>query len=272
MMAVALRLFWHYLNGLGWWVGWLLTAGGVAGFATIHSAWTTTDEDREFAAHGVRTEARVMLRSEANEWVGPDDHQEVKPRYRLHYHYTDADDTEQVGVAVVPKATWLGYELGDPLAIEYLSDQPARSRAIERERPPLGVAALSVFGVGLLVAVAGLGLLGTVLLRAWRRWRVVRTGLPCLGRITEVVAAGTNGHVHSAPRPPARQLGYTFKDQRGMSHEGRTAALTPDMASRWQLGDPILVLYAPNDIFRHEVDLFGTRAEDLNVLLNRVSP
>jgi hypothetical protein len=271
MRFAALRLFWHYLHGPRWWFASLLTVASGVGFGMLHSIWTTTAEDREFSAKGVRTEAQIMLRSETPEWDGPDDRPELKTRYRLHYHFKDADDEEQVGVAVVPKTTWLHYELGDSLAIEYLADQPARSRALERERPPLGIAGLLVFGIGSLGVLGGLVLMAVAWVRAWRRWRVVRKGIPCLGRITEVLAAGTrNGHDSVAAGRPAL-LGYSFRDQRGMLHDGRTPPLAPCLASRWQPGDPILVLYAPNDIFRHEVDLFGTRATELNVLLNRVA-
>jgi len=268
MALAAFRLFWHYLHGPRWWLCCLLTVASAVGLGTLYRTWTTTAEDREFAAQGVRTEAQIMLRSETPEWEGPEDRPELKVRYRLHYHFKDADDDEQVGVAVVPKTTWLRYQLGDSLAIEYLAGQPGRSRALERERPPLGVAALLVFGLGLLLVLSGLALLATAWVRAWRRWRVVRHGIPCLGRITEVLAPGTrNGHDPTA----AFHLGYTFKDQRGMPHDGRTTPLAPALASRWQPGDPILVLYTPNDIFRHEVDLFGARANDLHALLNRMA-
>jgi hypothetical protein len=272
MTVAALRLFWHYLHGPRWWLACLLTVASGVGFAMLYRTWTTTAEDREFAAKGVRTEAQIMLRSESPEWEGPEDRPEMKSRYRLHYHFKDADDEEQVGVALVPKATWLRYQLGDYLTIEYLSEQPARSRALERERPALGVAGMLVFGVGLLGILSGFVLMAGAWVRAWRRWRVVRKGIPCLGRVTEFLAPGTrNGQDSMAANAPAVHLGYTFKDQRGMLHDGRTAPLAPRLASRWHPGDPILVLYAPNDMFRHEVDLFGTRAHDLNMLLQRVA-
>jgi hypothetical protein len=268
-MFAAFRLFWHYLNSPRWWLGCLLTVASGAGWAMFYRAWTTTVEDREFAAHGVRTVAEVNLRSEVPEWVGPEGRPEMKMRYRLHYAFKDADNDEQFGVAQVPKSTWLRYQPGDTLAIEYLPDQPGRNRAFERERPPVGVTGLLVLGLGLLVVLSGALLLVTAWVRAWRRWRVVRSGIPCLGRVTEVLTtARRNGR---DPLTAGCHLGYSFMDQRGMAHDGRTAPLDPALASRWQPGDPILVLYAPNDIFRHEVDLFGARADDLHGLLNRVA-
>jgi hypothetical protein len=268
MTRSAPRLFWHYLNSPRWWFGCLLTAGSVVGVVVLFWTWTTTAEDREFAAKGVRTVAQISLRSETPEWVG-EDQSEMITRYQLHYYFLDPEGNEQTGVATVLKPTWLRYQAGDTLAIEYLADQPARNRALERQRPPLGIAGTVVFGLGLLLVLGGLILLGTAWVRGRRRWRIVRTGIPSLGRITEILASGArNGHDQPAAHA-AYHLGYTFQDQRGVSHDGRTAALTPGLASRWHLGDPILVLYAPDDIFRHEVDLFGARAEDLNLLLNR---
>ena len=269
MMLAALPVFWHYLNTPRWWLGCLLTVASAAGFGALYQAWATSPEDRDFAAHGVRTQAEIMFRSEVPEWEDVDGRPEMKVRYRLHYMFKDADNDDQVGVALVPKATWLRYQLGDTLTIEYLPDQPGRNRALVRERPPLGVAGFLVLGLGALLVLGGLLLLGTAWVRAWRRWRVVRGGIACLGRITEVShPPGRNGDVAGAS---ACHLGYTFTDERGMARDGRTARLDPAVAARWQPGDPILVLCAPNDIFRHEVDLFGVRAEDLNVLLNRVA-
>ena len=268
-MLAAFRLFWHYLNSPRWWLGCLLTVASGAGWAMFYRAWTTTDEDREFAAHSVRTVAEINLRSELPEWVGPEGHPEMKMRYRLHYVFKDADNDDQFGVALVPKSTWLRYQPGDTLAVEYLPEQPGRSRAFERERPPVGVTGLLVLGLGLLVVLSGVLLLMTAWVRAWRRWRVVRSGIACLGRVTEVRSpAERNGH---APVDAGCHVGYTFTDQRGMTHDGRTAPLDPALVSRWQPGDPILILYTPNDIFRHEVDLFGARAEDLHDLLHPVA-
>jgi Protein of unknown function (DUF3592) len=267
----ALPLFWHYLNSPRWWLGCLVTVVSAVGFGALYWAWTTSPEDREFAAHGIRTQAEIMFRSEVPEWEDVDGRPEMKVRYRLHYMFKDADHDDHVGVALVPKTTWLRYQLGDTLSIEYLPDQPGRNRALVRERPPLGAAGFLVLGLGALFVLGGVLLLGASWVRAWRRWRVVRRGIACLGRITEVSgSAGRNGNGH-APAAAHCHLGYTFTDERGMAHDGRTARLESAFASRWQPGDPILILYAPHDIFRHEVDLFGARTDDLNVLLNRVA-
>jgi hypothetical protein len=273
MALSAPRLFWHFLHSPRWWCGLLLTVGSGIGLAVLYGTLTTTAEDRAFAARGVRTGAEITLRSEANEWEDAGGRPEMRTDYRVHYRFHDDAGNEQMGVAVVPKSTWLRYQAGDTLAIEYLPDQPDRSRALERLRPPLGMAVGVAFGSGLFLLLGGLVLVGSAWSRARRRWRVVRNGIPCLGRVTEVLTApNPNGHEAHAGKPSGYHLGYTFQDSRGVHHDGQTAGLPPEVAFHWKPGDPILVLYAPPDIFRHEVDLFGARADDLQTLLNRSVP
>jgi hypothetical protein len=156
----------------------------------------------------------------------------------------------------VPEAVWKRHQIGDTIRIRYMPDDPHRSRMDEHQRSAMGKPTLILVVIGGLLVVTGTGLVLTAILRACRRAYVVRHGIPTLGFVTEVVAT------------PARRLGYTFLDHRGVRHDGQTADLAGRRAEHWHMGDPILVLYHPDNLLRHEVDLFGARADDLAQLAN----
>ena len=266
--AAPPRLFWRFLNGRRWWLGFALLAAGLAGSAAASLARThREDEDGRFAAGAARTEGRVMSKAQNKDPAG-------KTVYSMLYQYQDADGETFQEMARVSEATWHHYPVGGAVAVEYAARQPDVSRLEERERPPPSPALVALGGTALLLAAGGLFLCAAAILRARRRARVVRHGVACLGRVTELVAApAANGTGRrTVPRKATYHLAYTFTDQRGVLREGQTTALPRGFESRWRPGDSVLVLYQPPDVYRHEVDLYGARADALAELLNPPRP
>jgi hypothetical protein len=264
MTIASSRLWWCYLNGAGWWFGLLLTAAGgsLAGIAL--GTHPRPGDDQQFAEAGIRTEARVVSKAQLKEPVDAGAEPEWSTVYTILYQYQDSDGETFQGTARVNEATWYRYQVGDTLWVEYLAHQSDKSRADDRERPPLGWRVVMMMGAGGVVSVAGLAILATATLRARRRMRVVRDGVPCLGRVIDVLTETPGNHQGKPGRKRSNYfLAYSFTDQRGVLRDGQTAGLPRGFESRWHAGDPVLVLYKPPDIYRHEVDLFGARADEL---------
>jgi hypothetical protein len=244
-------------------------AGPLALWACHWVSVYSNEEDRRFAEHGVRTKGKVEFRGQDIEWIGPAEDQKPETVFYLHYQYYDGAGQEQRGASRVTKPTWQHYKLGDALAIEYLNDQSDKSRADDRQRSAVTAGLMVGTGAGLALTIIGAALIATAIWRARRRLGVIQHGVPSLGKVTEIVAHGQNGESQGSIMTRADyRIRYSFTDQRGALRDGQTAALPHSVASRWHAGDPILVLYHPNDLFRHEVDLFEARPDDLSGLLN----
>jgi hypothetical protein len=256
-MAVShVELFWCYLNRPGWWLGVALCVigGSLAGGARYLQG---LPRERDLP-DGVRTVGQVVHKGERTEW--PETDHGAKPRviYSLRYEFRDAEGQERQGTAEVPPAAWQRYQAGDAIGVRYPVGNPELNRAddVLVNPPAPGWAAATLAGAVLGAAGSGLGLL--CLSRAWRRTRVVCGGVPSVGRVTEVVP-------DDAPGSRLR-VGYRFTDDRGVGRDGRTSPLPRPVASRWRPGDPILVLFRPDDVFRHEVDVYGARDDELAAL------
>jgi hypothetical protein len=266
MSASRTRLFWRYLTGPRWWWGFVLTlTGAVLALGVLRGPLWTNDEDRQFAADGVWTTGTITMRGRDPEVVGGDPAQR-QTIYRLYYEYQDKQARVYQGWSRVTPEVWDRNRQGDRVDVEYLAGQPKTSRADVRERTPLGWWFLVLLSMALLLTGAGVVFLVSSCLRARRRTNVIFHGIPSLGHVTQVVSAHGNGELPRGKSGPF--LLYTFKDQRGVVRDGHSPALPRGLESHWQPGDAILVLFHPHDIYRHEIDLFNVRGEELAELIN----
>jgi hypothetical protein len=269
MNTSAARLRWHYLQETRFRLGLILTVAGVVlGVAGWFAKIWTDAEERSYFLDGVSARGTIIFKGSRKDWDGPPERGQLKTVYVLHYEYSDRQDRTYHGSVDVAGRDWDRYRPGETLAIEYLAGQPDKSRAELRAPPPLGWTVLVLLASAILLAMVGVVLVIRSWLRARRRLAVVREGIASLGRITNIVGPGGPGHRPPASPSPPCTLWYTFTDCKGVSRDGFTAPLPPGLADHWRAGDPILVLFHPHDIYRHEVDLFGVRTDELTELVN----
>ena len=94
---------------------------------------------------------------------------------------------------------------------------------------------------------------------AGRKARLVRDGEPFAGIVTD----------HDTRRPgkgnqaPSVRLRFAFTDATGEERTGKSCWLPSDVAPRWPIDEPILVLQDPANATRFEADIFEARADDL---------
>jgi hypothetical protein len=260
-------LFWKYLAGARWWLGIFLALLGFGVCGGWYITWSKGElVDRDLPGKTIRTEGVIQSRERKNDWVGPPDDLQFKSVYLLRYKYQDPEGQPFTGTAAVSQVAFNSVTEGDPVQVEFSAERPDLNRLVGLERPPMGWPGFALIMVFSVIGLLGLWLMATALLRAQRRSRMIMGGRPCLGRVNEVVGPAERDAV---PHHRSKYyLGYSFTDHKGIVREGRTQTLTPNVVGHWQPGDPILVLYHPENIHRHEVDLYGVRGDDLARLLN----
>jgi hypothetical protein len=212
------------------------------------------DADDELASRGLRTVAHVIQKGERSDWIA----ERLRPVYHLRYQFEDHEGNEWQGVSDVSEVTWKQSGIGRPLPIRYLPNDPTINRA---EQPLMGHfdtdnVIMSV--IAALFLLVGGWLIVSAAWRAARRARVVLVGDPIMARITDVQRIDNYRASH---------IEYVFTDGRGNARDGRTPPLSKQLASRWNVGDPILVLCRNGDVIHHEADVYGARATDLARLL-----
>jgi len=142
-------------------------------------------------------------------------------------------------------------------------DNPEESRPLEAAAPTRW--GLLLFGaIGGLFASLGIGLASHALITSARPARIVRDGTPVLGVVNEIAENDSALKVAGTYR-----LVYCFTDESGTAWEGRGPPQPWSLASRWDPGENILVLFDPKDPARNEADLFETRNDDLDRLLDQ---
>lgn len=267
------HLYWRYLNTPAWWFGLVFGTVGCLVLAVPYwSATNADEEDRQFAANGVRATAKITFKNQGTQPVGAPGRTPV-PFFSVVYLYQDSTGQNHTGSANVTAETWSRHTIGDSISIEYVGDSPDKSRLLAPHTSETPVASVRWWGLGPALICVGLILVLAALLRAWRRTRVIRHGVPALGRVVGTQAAVSwlvqILQMQRANKTLSYYLRYTFTDQSGSAREGLTPELPTDMETRWQPGDPILVLYDPNNVLHHEVDLFGARQQELAALLDQ---
>lgn len=256
MTVSSLRM--RYLKSSFWW--WFGLIWAVVGTIFIIVAAFIWLAEQEFANGGVSTTGTILEKG-YDETIDDDD-DDVS--YWLSYRY-DAGEQEYVGERDVSLDTWNRYREGDAVTIEYLRDDPGRSRVaddgvVTRWLLPLifGVVGVLLGGIGWFLVVRSFRTVG-------RRIRALQEGAPALGR---VIALLEETSVKVNKRHPF-YLTYEFTDDSCEHREGNSPLLPRALESRWHADDPILVLYERDDPSRHEVDLFEVRGDDLADLLSR---
>ncbi len=241
---------WRYLKGsFGLWfgliwafVGTIFFCVGVGIFARNH----------DFETRAVGVAGTVAEKGHASESKG-------KSRYWVRYEWKGGSGEEYSGVGDIEYAVWSPLEAGAPIAVRYLADDPARNKPIGSADSEEWVLPGVFTFLGLVFGGIGWGLVIGAYVGSGRRVRLVAHGTAAVGHVREVAI---NRSVRINGRHPSFIV-YEFEDDRGETHEGRSINLPRDLETRWQEGDPILVLYDHNRPERSEVDLFGVRADEL---------
>lgn len=250
-------LRWRYLKmSFIWWFGLIWAAVGTPFFII---GVCTYKSEFHFRAHSVSATATVVEK-------GHDTNSKGDSHYWMRYVYHDPAGAEQVGLADLSWKAWRKYNDGDALQITYLSENPARSRVNDEDAGPWWVAPLIFSALGLAFGGVGWFLVIRAIVKTGQEVRLLRFGVPALGRVKSVEI---NMQVKINNRNPY-YLMYEFKDDSGTMREGRSNDLPLRLQDDWQAGDAILVLYDQFDPSQHEVDIFNQRPDDLAMLKSRM--
>jgi hypothetical protein len=247
------RLRWLYLRGPLWWMGLVFAAVGVVLLSIVVTMWQ--DEER-FAANSTRATATVTRKEQRTEMRGPKG-QTPTQVFVLHFTFKDAEGHPHEGSVEAPNNDWTAATKDSLLAIEYDRTDPSNTRL-----PGSGETVrwgLIGAGIGAVVFLtAGLAIIVSLLVSSGRRARLVRTGTPALGVVDGVVENDSAVKLEGTFR-----VTYHFTDAEGTRREGRGPAQPRALASRFNAGDPILVLYDPGNPARHEPDIFTARSDEV---------
>jgi hypothetical protein len=256
MNLSAARLSWLYLRGALWWMGLGLFAVGTAILLIIFSLW---QDEQGFEASSVQVEAKVTRKETRTVMRGKKGNTPTIIHV-LVYTFPDEGGQQHEGKADVSSQTWGHMKKGDRLILEYDRTNPASTRLAGRATP-VRLGLLATGGIGLLFATFGIVTAACLLIRSAQRVRLIQTGMPALGIVEEVIENDSALKLEGTYR-----VTYRFTDPQGESWEGRGPPQSWSLASRWDKGETILVLYDPRNPSRNEADLFEARSEDLTQL------
>jgi hypothetical protein len=108
-----------------WWAGLSLI---FPGSMLLLLVGMTGQEDEDYQTKGVPAVATVTSKDQRPDVV----HNVITTKYILWYTYEAAGRSHWIMDAEVPWDRWEGAKIGDALRIEYLRDDPAKSRLAER--------------------------------------------------------------------------------------------------------------------------------------------
>lgn len=256
MGLVNLRMRWCYLRTSFWW--WFGLIWAVVGTPFLVIGLVVWSQDQHALRGGIATTATIIQKDH-------DADASDRDGYFLRFRYVDAAGEEHEVEEGVPRPAWLRYRPGQRVAIEYLENQPAKSRLAENVGHDAGVIKWVFTLLGLAFAGLGWGLLVGSWVGAGRRTRLLCRGVPALGQVTGVER---RLNIEINGRHPA-YLTFQFTDSQGRVRSGESSLLPRAIENRWQPGDPILVLYEDDNPARNEADVHEFRADDLAALSRR---
>jgi Protein of unknown function (DUF3592) len=255
MNVPSARLRWRYLRGVLWWIG---VAFAFLGTVALVVAFFARQYEKRFQSEGVPGVATVTGKDKKLETTN----KKRETHYYLLYAFRDAAGKAYQGRERVSQDAWQRAKNGDTLAIQYVRDDPATNRPA-KDAAAAAWGPVVAAGFGGLFAITGWSLAVYAFIRSGRRVRIVRDGVPALGVVDDLLIDESAGKVNGIP---FYCLTYRFTDEEGSTHEGRSPALPRALQSRWQAGDPILILYDRENSARSEADIFEARADDLTQL------
>jgi hypothetical protein len=267
--ALRRRYFW---DSSGCAAIFLMIVGGMGMAIAVPLYFVSLEADRaaaglvgRFRASGTPVEGRVLrTRVEKERIAGAAPR---GPKYRtvhtVSYLYYVKGVLHQ-GHAEVKPADYGRLRIGEPVPIEYLSDEPDTSRvAFGPAKVPMR-SQFFVLGVAIVFAVVtgvGVALCLRAVVGSRRRAHLVLNGVQAEATVdrVEIVERQTKQGTSSTAF-----LHYRYcAEGDGAWHEGRSPAVPVPLRDRWSKGDTILVLYDPKDPARHEPDFYEVRAESL---------
>jgi hypothetical protein len=116
--------WWNVGRDSRWWAGVLLTLVGFLFAILVRAA---REEDGVFHTTGMRAMATVIGKDTQTEFL----HNILTTKYTLRYTYDAAGRAHWLGWGEVPYDRWERIDVGDIVRIEYLPENPARSRLAE---------------------------------------------------------------------------------------------------------------------------------------------
>lgn len=250
MGLLKCRVRWRYLRTSFWW--WFGLIWAAVGTPFLMIGIVVACQDRHALRGGVAIQATIVA-------MGHDAGASERDGYFLRFRYADTAGREHLVEEGVPWEAWPHYQAGQTVPIEYLASQPARSRLAENVGHDANVIQWAFGLLGLAFAGIGWGLMTGSWLGAGRRTGLLFRGAPARGQVTGIER---HANLRINGRNPA-YLTYQFTDGQGRRRQGQSALLPLGLESRWQPGDPILILYDPADTQRHEADIHDLRADEL---------
>ena len=219
---------------------------------------TENDLESRYLRSGVRAGAKVLrAQAEKTKVRSPNRSTSTVFIYKVEYQFTYPDNVAHRGTSSISEGQFQTLKPGHSITVEYLRDDPATSRMVgaQANGPALLWLALGLIGTGGLLAILGVLGLGYQSLKAKRRARVVRTGSPYHGIVTEI-------DEHPVRNGAARFiLSFEFHDADGDAYDG-WVWLPARLRDRWNPGKTILVLWDGTCNSYPEPDIFETRPDD----------
>jgi hypothetical protein len=244
------RLRWLYLRGPFLWGGLGASVFGLLMLLLGFLVWQT---EQGFQERAIRVVAKVTGKENGMEMVG----KKYEMVYRLNCTFPKVGGGSSKGKLRVSGHDWQQAKTGDEVAVEFDSTNPGTLRRAGTDaHADWGLLILG--GIGGVFAVIGITLAVIAFVDSGRRARLVRCGIPTLGVVGELAGNDSALKVTGTYR-----LTYSFTGPNGTTFEGRGPAQSKSLATRWDPGETILVLYDARNPKRSEADVFEARNEEL---------
>jgi hypothetical protein len=159
------------------------------------------------------------------------------PTYELSYSFFDRNAVGHSNRGDVPRATYEQARPGSRYTIQYLPDDPERSRVLGKD-DTLPIAGLMAFAIGglaysLYAIVAGSRRLAAVK-------RIAEVGQPVTATVTKLKRATLRGIGKSVT------VEYSYSDPFGRARRGRGPLMYPSEGAKYPVGGPVSVLVDPD--------------------------
>ncbi len=228
-MAMRMTIPLNFLGAYFW-----LVFGGiwlVAGVPFVFAGLDMLATEQRFAREAISVEGKVLTRDivrARSKDGGSSTH------YKVTYRYAAGGQTHE-GRDEVDVHVWESLREQGPVAVQYLPDDPSRSRLAGAD-DRIGAYIMTAMG-GVFGAAGGFIVLFDLRGR-WLRARLRREGLAATATVTEV--APTNFRVNGVSQ---WRVHYTYADHRGRVQSGKSAMMSPAEADAWKTGDQAQIRY-----------------------------
>ncbi|MFO0984344.1 MAG: DUF3592 domain-containing protein [Planctomycetota bacterium] len=244
------ELRWKYFGGYP--AASLLVLFGLVGVLFVGGGAVVLVSEMRYRSDGVDATARVTDKSTS---VTRERHGK-RSHYRVSYAFTDAGGHSFEGRGEVNHAAWELLVVGAPIAIRYLSSDPANNRLRDHNEWPIVVIAPLLGGAIFLV----MALIGRSLWRkATHAMEIIRDGRPLIGQAGRIVKRRRG-------KSTIHELEYQFTARDGRVRTGKAELSQGRLRKRWEEGGPIVILVDADDLDCHRADIYEARIESARSL------